>query len=368
MKKATKNKERVILFADSDLDGVTSLMMMKEVIRRWGGEVSGVYISDREKWGYGLSKEAVRNIEEEAPALLISLDCGISNFEGAKEAKRKGYELIIIDHHKTFSELPEASLILDPLQEGDEYPFKKMSNGGIVYKLVKEILGDSLEGDKRFFLELAALSTLADMVPKKEDNKEILDEGADLLKNSMMTPLRVLRERFEGEDPLERMISLLNITRPRGNLNTSYLFLNSKEDSEAREWMNEVEEENRKRREKIEAEEKKMLETLDDSDDQEVIFWEGDFPPSLAGTLASRVIRRFKKPVFLYVVEGETVRGSCRALSGQDVVEAMRYCGDCLDNFGGHPEAAGFTTKKEKMEDFERCVQEYFRKNSKNEN
>jgi len=359
LKRAAKEGERVILFGDSDLDGITSVMMVKETIEFLGGATPSVYISDREKWGYGLSKEAVCSINENPPALIISLDCGISNFEGAKEAKRRGFELVIVDHHKTFPELPEASLILDPMQEGDEYPFKKMANGGIVYKLSEKMLGKDFSKTERRFLELATLATLADMVPRKEDNQRILEKGMGFLKDSSIFPLKVLKEVIGEDSFLEKMISLLNITSPYGNVNSAYLLLEAKEKSEAEKWIEKIKKENEERREEIKREEEKIVGEV--SNEEMIIFKEGSFSAPLAGTLASRVIRKCKKPVFLYTKESGIARGSARVPSGQDAVDAMRHCKRYLQTFGGHPEAAGFILREENVNDFKKCLLEYFK-------
>ncbi len=365
VKEAVKDKEKIILFGDADLDGVTSAIMLQETIEFLGGDSVKVFISDRDNWGYGISKEAVFSLKEEAPALIIALDCGISNFEGAKEAKKAGFDFVIVDHHKTFSELPEASLILDPMQEGDEYPFKKMANGGIVYKLVKEILGESFQEKEDRVLELATLATLADMVPRKEDNKEILDRGLPkLLEKPSLMPLQVLKEKIGEDDFLEKTISLLNITKLKGRVNLSYLFLTSSTKKEAEDVLEELEEGNQERKKQIEEEERKIKKKI--KNEEEVVFEEGNFPAPLAGTLASRVIRKCKKPVFLYTIEEGVVRGSVRVPSGEDAVEAMSHCRQHIETFGGHPEAAGFMLAEKNLENFKQCILDYFQERGDN--
>ncbi len=358
IKKAVYNKEKIVLFGDADLDGITSSVMIKEVVEFLGGDSPEVFISDRERWNYGLSREAVSFMKSEAPGILITLDCGISSFEGAEEAKNIGFELIIIDHHKALSNLPEASLILDPMQEGDEYPFKQMANAGVVYKLSQEILGDDFKEKKRRFLELTTLATIADMVPRESDNKKILEEGVPLLEKPDILSLKVLKNIIEDDNPVEKMVSILNITEPKERVNTGYEFLITESEEEAEKEAKKIKEESKKRRQRIDDEEEKLAQKI--KEDQVVIFEGGSFSSYLAGALASRIIKRFKRPVFIYTLEDGMARGSVRVTKEEDAVEAMSSCKDCLEAYGGHPQAAGFMVKEEKIDDFKKCLINYF--------
>ena len=125
IKRAIKNKEKIILYGDADLDGAASVIILKESIKNLGGKVARVYFPDREKEGYGLNQKALNLLKKEAPALLILLDCGISNFKEIKLAKKLSLKVIIIDHHEVLEKLPEAEIIIDPKQPGDKYSFKE---------------------------------------------------------------------------------------------------------------------------------------------------------------------------------------------------------------------------------------------------
>ncbi len=355
IKKGVEKGEKFILFGDADLDGVTSTIMLEEAIEMLGGE-KVVYLSDRERWGYGLSRAVMEEIKREKEGIVITLDCGISNFEGVDVAKEYGFEVIIVDHHTELERLPQADLILDPNQKKDDYPFKKMANAGVVYKLTQEILRDEFEKAERRFLELATLGTLADMVPNEEDNKRILERGLPLLRDPEILALRVLKE--EGEDVAEKAISLLNITTPVDNVNRGYLFLREKRKERAEDALEKLKKEKEKRKLLLLKEEEAIEEEIDGR--EPIVFKEGNFPPHLAGAVASRVIRKAKKPVFLYSIEGDLAKGSARGVPGYDTVKAMSACSMHLVSFGGHPEASGFTLKKENTEKFKSCLIEHF--------
>ncbi len=358
IRKAVRNNEKIVLYGDADLDGVTSAIMLEETIEDLGGKAK-VYISNRKKWGYGLSEEAVLGMKKEAPALLLSLDCGISNFEGAEKAKKEGFELVIVDHHKALSRVPEASLILDPMQKGDKYPFKKLANAGVVYKLVEEVLGELFKERRRRFLELTSLATVADMVPREADNKEILDEGLKLLKNPSIVSLTVLKEKIK-ENLVDKTISLLNVTEPKKNVNEAYLFLTEEKESVVEEMIENLTKRRKKRKKEIEKEEKRILKKI--TGEEDVILEKGLFPSHLTGSIASRIIKEHKKPVFIYVKEGKVLRGSVRVPHGKDAVEAMSCCSKHLQSYGGHPVAAGFIVEKEDVENLKNCLINYFQK------
>ncbi len=362
IKDAVRNKENIVLYADSDLDGVISLIILEETIEKEGGS-SSQYISDREKWGYGISREAVLFMQKEAPAVLISMDCGISNFEGADVAKKLGFEFIIIDHHKPLAELPTASIILDPMQKGDKSTFKRLANAGIVYKLAEEILGEKFEDKKRRFLELASIATIADMVPKEEDNKRILDEGLPYLKNPSTPSLRELKKESK-EKFMEDVVSLLNITKPKKNVNDAYLFLLEEEREKILKKIDQLKEKRKKRKEKLAKEEEKIVKRI--KEDDIIVFEKGDFPSHFAGSLASKIIRKTKKPVFLYVIEKDMASGSVRMVPEYDAVEAMKHCSNFLYSFGGHKEAAGFMVEKKNIENFRKKLIKYFIRESNN--
>lgn len=358
IKEAVEKNEKIIFYCDADLDGVVSALVLEETIKTIKGKCS-VYTSNRNKWGYGLSKKAVLGMKKESPALLISLDCGISNFDGAKEAKKQNFELVIIDHHKTLGQLPDAKIILNPMQKGDKCSFKKLANAGVVYKLAEEILKNEFSKKENDFLELVALATVADMVPKEEDNKKILDKGLQLLENPQNKSLYFLKKKFKKEF-LDKTVSLLNVSKPKGKVNKTYLFLKTKKEDVAKKILKEMEKDQKERKKEMNIEQKRLFAKIKEED--VIVFEEGKFPSSLAGSLASKVIRRYKKPVFIYVKEKDGVRGSVRVLDKQDSVKAMASCKKYLRSFGGHAPAAGFALEEKNIENFKGCLVKYFKK------
>ena len=367
--KAIRTKEKIILYGDTDLDGTASVIILEEAIKTLGGKVTKIYFPNRETEGYGLNKKALRYLKPLAPALLITLDCGIGNFEQVKIAKKIGFEVIVIDHHEVLNDVPEASLVVDPKQKGDNYPSKELANTGIVFNLSQVLLKDKLKGlIKNNFLELTALATLADMMPQTGENKVLTDEGLSVLPETLRPGLKVFL-KLEGikkpslRNVTSRIISVLNMAGTKNHLTDSYLLLNSSTEKEAKKILDKLLERSEERYEQI----KEITFKVQDKvlkDFKSPIVFEGDegWPLAFAGSVASRICRDFQKPVFIFKKGKTQSRGAVRVPKSLNSVKAMETCADLLITFGGHPLASGFTAKNENLEKFKECLTNYFRK------
>lgn len=367
--RAIKNKEKIILYGDSDLDGVASVIVLKEAIESRGGKFITVYFPDREKEGYGLNNKALKFLKKEAPALLILLDCGISNFKEAKLAKKLNFELIIIDHHQVLDKLPEASIIVDPKQKGDNYPFKDFATSALSLKLAQIILAKrKSESLEKGFLELVALSTIADMMTETGENKVLIEEGLNSLKNSFRPGLLVFREInsssvYHGVRQLvQKIISTLSAADVKNHLNEAYLLLISTDFKQAKRLLKKllIKGEKRKRRIKEIVEE---VEEMIFKKPGEILVFEGNsaWPLTLLGPVASKICQKFKKPTFLFKKQQRKNVGAVRTPLGINGVEAMNSCSNFLETYGGHPPAAGFTIRTENLEKFKECLIKYFK-------
>jgi len=368
IKKAIEKKERILLFSDSDLDGVTSLIILEEAIKSLGGEIKAVCFSERSlEEMHGLNKEAVDFFKKYSPALLITLDCGITNFKEIKLAEKIGLETIIVDHHQILDKIPEASIVVNPKQKGDNYPFKELAAVGIAYHLTQVLLGNKkTEALKKSFIELTALGTLADMMKESEDNEVFIKEGIPFLRETSRPGLRaLLKVVAEPEDSpkqiARKIISLISITEIKNHLPKSYLLLVSSDESKAEKIAEELYEKTQERRLKIREVTQEIEEKFESQDPGSVIF-EGseDWLLVLTGAVASRICNRFKKPTFIFKKGKQISKGSVRTPKGIDSVKAMRKCGHLLEVFGGHTQASGFTVKNENLDKFKRCLIDYF--------
>lgn len=366
IKQAVNNQEKIILFADADLDGTTSTIVLEESIRSLGGKVFLIYFPNREEDGYGLNPSALEFLKNYTPGLLITLDCGISNFEELKIAKDFGFDIIVIDHHEILNKVPEHALSIDPKQEGDEFPFKKMATCGIVFYLAKELLQEKFSlALEQSFLELTALATLADLMPEEKDNKIFIAKGILALEKTFRPGLKEILRIVVGDgvisrQTVQRIIPVLNITDIRGHLTETYILLTSF-DSSIKGLALKLYESSRERYSRI----LQMVEEIEEKiSDKDVSFvFEGDeqWLQILTGAAASRICNKYKKPAFIFKKGEESSRGSVRTTKDINSVEVLKTCKHLLETYGGHPQASGFTVKNENIDKLKACLMEYFK-------
>lgn len=367
--KAVKNKEKIILYGDADMDGISSVIILKETLKTLGVNIESIYFPDRETEGYGLNEKALHFLKPIAPALLITLDCGIGNFEEAKLAKKMGFEVIILDHHVVLDKLPEVAIIVDPKQKGDTYPFKNFAATGIIFKLCQLLLGEKLgENLKNNFLELVALATLADMMPEQEENKTFIEDGLKSLETTYRPGLKVffeidiIKDFLSTRQIAQKIISALNIPTPKDHSNKSYELLTCSSLSVAKNLAEELLEKAEQKKARV----REIVQTVEErlSGKEESIVFEGDpyWSIILSGTVASKICYTYQKPTFIFKKGEKESQGAVRMPKGLNGVEAMAYCKEFLITFGGHPPAAGFRLENKNLEGFKKCLVDYFGK------
>jgi single-stranded-DNA-specific exonuclease len=366
---ALQNKEKVVLYGDADPDGVASVIILQETLEELGLKPSCVYFPNREKEGYGIHKPALEKLEKYAPALFLVLDCGVGNVEEVELAKKMGFDVLIIDHHKMLPQVPKIPIICNPKQKDDKYPFKDLATGGIIYKLSRllySLSGKQYQADK--FLELAALATLADLMPLKDDNEKLVKEGILALRFTKRPGLKALIEinkvrDYDIREIRQKIVSPLNAGETKDSLNETYLLLIEKDLEKARKIAKDLIEKLNLRKKEIRRITEEVEKRLDLS--QKIIF-EGDENWHLVflGAVASRICNKYKKPVFLFRQGKKESPGAVRMPEGLDAVKAMVSCSQLLKTYGGHPPAAGFRLKNENIEKFKECLINYFSRNS----
>jgi single-stranded-DNA-specific exonuclease len=368
IKKAVKNNERIILYGDSDLDGISSVVILEEAIKSLGGHVDVAFFPDRENDGYGINLKALDMLKNKAPALFITLDLGIGNVKEVDMANEMGFEVIIVDHHETLEGVPNPLLIVDPKQPEDDYTFKGLANVGVTYNLCLELLGGKISVNlKNSFLELAALGTIADMVPQIEQNQEIIEQGLRSLKNTFRPALKTFLEIlgngevFEGSLP--RIISALNAAESVNFVNESYLLLTSSDKQKCREIAETLLSKNFNKQLLIKSIVQEVERRIAQKPESPIIF-EGDpaWKLTLAGSVASIMCSKYVKPVFIFKKMDKESCGSVRNPKGTNSVDAMKTCHDILMTYGGHANASGFRIKNDNLSKFESCLSDFFKK------
>ena len=361
--KAINNQERIILYGDSDLDGATSVIILKESIQTLGGKVSSTYFPDRLTEGYGITLKALDRLKKFAPALLVTVDCGIGNIEEVKKAKELGFDVIIVDHHKVIDRIPDADIVVDPKQLDDMYPFKEFAAVGITFKLSKLILQDKMSASlKANFLELTALGTIADMMPQVDENKVFTERGLDFLENSWRPGIKaffdmgVLNDWDTFDKKVSKMISILNVQVRLENAPACFKVLTETSFQEINILISSLKEQQENKQKNVAKLVEKIEKKIDNSKDP-IIFEGGKkYEYMLIPGAASILSSAFDKPTFLFKKMEKESLGTVRSLGGIDSVDLMKKCKKYLITYGGHPRASGFRIKNSNLNKFKACL------------
>jgi single-stranded-DNA-specific exonuclease len=366
--KAIKNEENIILYGDNDLDGASSVIVLKEAITTLGAKISAIYFPDREHEGYGITKQSLKKLKIFSPGLLISLDCGIGNFKEIKLAKEIGFDVMVVDHHKVLKKVPGADIVVDPKQDSDNYPFKDFAATGIVFKLTELLLKKKMSSNlRKSFMELVALATIADMMPQVEENKTFIEDGLADIENSWRPGIKVFFEakflkEYDFRQKISKIISMLNVRDVQNGLPVSFRILTEPSIEKARKTIPELRLKTEERRLKIQAvvamTKMKVL-----KNNSPIIFEGGpDFDYTIISPVASRLCNYFKKPTFIFKKLKNESQGTVRSTRDVDSVSLMGNCKEYVITYGGHAQASGFRIKNENLEKFKNCLINHFLK------
>lgn len=354
LKKAYWNKEKILIYGDYDVDGITSTALLFKVFKDFGFQVI-VYIPDREE-GYGLQCDIIKKAAENKVKLIITVDCGITAVEEVAYAAENGIEVIITDHHEPQNILPQAVGILDPKIVNSGYPFKDLAGVGVAFKLVQALYQVFASNPEQKFLEsdyldIVALGTIADVVPLVGENRIIVKFGLQKMACTIHTGLRALLEECGLLGKKLKAGQIAFIVAPRinaaGRMDTARLALNLfLEDNYdlALEIAKELGKENYQRQtveKKILAEAEAQL--APESLPGVIVLSSPAWHHGVIGIVASRLVERYYRPVFLIAEEGEIGKGSARGIPGYHVLKELEKQAGLLSKFGGHKQAAGFT-------------------------
>lgn len=372
LNKALKNKELIILYGDSDMDGTVAIIILKEIIDNLGGESPIVYFSDRKRAEQGLNPEGLEFLKNRAPALLILLDCGTSNAKEIKLAQKIGFEVILIDHHD-ISERLSAKIIVNPKQGDKESPFYYLAAAGLALKIAEEMLGKKFSGIlKEDILGLAAMATLIDLVPEIGENIKILREGLPMLENSWRPAIKALftseitKRCISTREIATKIGKITNITDKEDDyLNKIYVLLNSKSEKEANLRLEELLKMASDRQEKIVFFIEELKTKIASNNDKMPIIFEdlNSCPFPILSVVASRTSTSFMKPTFIFTKEKKENWGSYRMPLGENGINAISSCAKFLRRYGGHQAVGGFYFEDKNKEKIKECLVKYFNKN-----
>ena len=362
--KAIENKENITIYGDYDVDGITSITVLKSFLNDIGVETN-TYIPNRLIEGYGLNKEAIDKISKKGCNLMITVDCGISAIEEIEYANSLGIETIITDHHEAGNEIPKAIAVIDNKRKDSKYPFRELAGVGVVFKLIQAI-GITLklkEESYLKYLDIVCIGTISDIVPLVDENRVIAKLGLLLVAQTKNIGLRSIINSSGYNKIDSNTISFgvaprINACGRMGKAEEALELFLSKDKNEVNELTNKLNEHDRKRQETEKtifenAVEKIKEEHLDEN--KAIIVGGENWHHGVIGIVSSKITEMYFKPSILFSFEEDGIgKGSGRSIPGFDLHEALMKCSDTIEKFGGHSMAVGITVKKDNLEKFKK--------------
>ena len=401
---AIQNKEKITIYGDYDVDGVTSVCTIYLYLKSKGAIVD-YYIPNRAGEGYGVSCSAIDGIVEGGTKLIITVDTGITANDEVEYAKSLGVDVIVTDHHECRSDLPEAVAVINPHRPDCEYPFKELAGVGVVFKFVCAY-EEYVSGKKRYevamkifaeYADFVAIGTIADVMPIKGENRIIVSYGLKMIENTNRIGLSALIEASYAKNDAQRNDRRKKKTKitsgyigytiaPRinaaGRIKTASMAVELFLSEDKREAMNIAEElcktnkERQNEENSIMQEAYGMIEKYDVENNPVIVLDADHWHHGVIGIVSSRITEKYCRPSILVSFEGnepdvpfeENVgKGSGRSVKGMNLVDALCYCSDHLVKFGGHELAAGLSVKRCELDKFRTLINEYARNNLSDE-
>jgi len=374
---AIERRERIVVHGDYDADGITSTVMLQRALEMQGADV-GHFVPDRVKDGYGLQPDTIERLAAQGARVIVSVDCGIRASDAARRARDLGVDLIITDHHEPEAELPQAVAVINPKRPDCVYPEKFLAGAGVALKLVQALLANGAANAEVLssFIKMAAIGTMADVVPLVGENRVIAKFGLDALsRGPHNTGLEALLEesgltnkRLDAFHVSFTLAPRLNAAGRMGHAGRAVeLLLARARDGEsrasARAMARELTDENVRRQESeagmlIEA--RRMIDKDPEVGGPNLLLVASEgWHRGVVGIVASKLVDSYSKPAIVMAIEDGIAHGSCRSIPAFDMLGALEACADLFVKFGGHKQAAGVTIEAARLPEMRRRLTDY---------
>lgn len=364
--RALKTGELMAVYGDYDVDGITSTCLLTDCLTRLGGRVRS-YIPDRLEEGYGLNEEAVLHLAQQGVTLIITVDCGITAAREVEFAQELGIDVVITDHHECKQAIPEAAAVVDPHRPDCPYPFKGLAGVGVALKLAMAAAGPDRAGLVfREYADLAAVGTVADVMPMTGENRTIVQTGLAALAHPRRVGLAQLMEEAGLGDKPVTSVSIGYTLAPRinaagrmGQADLAAELLLTRDPGRAAALAQELCALNRERQ-TIECEIfQECVQRLERRPQSGIILLADEhWHQGVVGIVASRLTEKYSCPAFMVCLDQGIGKGSCRSWGGVNLFHLLTQCQDLLEGFGGHAMAAGFTVREENIPALERRLRQ----------
>ena len=392
---AIADQKNIVVHGDYDADGVSAAAILITTLRRFGAENVSVFIPHREIDGYGLNENTVKLFQKEKIDLIITCDCGISNFPEIKLVKELGMKIIITDHHSIPEIIPPADAIIHPKMPNEKYPDKGLAGAAVAFKLVQGLLkkhkennsklpsGESHEAYEKWLLDMVAIATIGDMVPLVGESRTLTRYGLTVLNKTRNYGLQQLfiaagigdengnpkHGAYDAETVGFQIVPRLNAAGRMDHANTAYALLmaeSEKEGHKLAEKLNKNNIDRQKLTEKIMNEAKKQIAEQNQADNPIIFVIGEDWPTGVLGLVSGRLKDQFNKPAIAMGMAKGTIFGSGRSIVAFNLIAGLQSMPQFFDKFGGHPQACGFNLKnKELLEDFKKTLSALVAKETK---
>lgn len=365
--RAIENNEKIIIYGDYDVDGITSVTVLKSFFEDRGIHVDE-YIPNRLNEGYGLNKTAVEKISKQKYTLMITVDCGISAIEEIDYANQLGIETIVTDHHEPGNELPKALAVVDAKRKDNKYPCRNLAGVGVVFKLIQALSIKLKLDEKEYlkYLDIVCVGTISDIVPLEDENRVIVKLGLKLVSQTRNLGLREILKISGYQHIDSTTISFgvaprINACGRMGHQEDALKLFTSKDINEVIKLAEKLNEYNKERQDIEKNIYNEAIEIIDRDDlnkNNTIVVMGKNWHHGVIGIVSSKITELYFKPSILLCEEEDYGKGSGRSIPGFDLYKALTECKDTIDKFGGHSMAVGINVKKEQFNEFRNKLEE----------
>ena len=358
---AIKNNEKICIYGDYDVDGITSITIMYKFLTKLGADIM-YYLPDRLLEGYGINNNALDEIKAKGVSLMITVDCGITAVDEVEHAKEIGLDVCITDHHECADILPDAIAIVNPKRKDDTYPFKMLAGVGVAFKCITAIAKKyNLDKEEYLqYLDIVSIGTISDIVPLVGENRIISKYGLKAMESTKNIGLKALIKLVNPKEIDSMMVSFtmaprINACGRMGNASAAVKLLLEKDENTAERIANELDSLNQERKNVETVIFKEALDIIKANNlenKNSIVLYKDSWHNGVIGIVASRLVNMYYKPVILLTKENGNVRGSGRCPSGFSIYDALTECKDKLIQFGGHELAAGLSVEESMIQEF----------------
>lgn len=355
--------DTVVVFGDYDADGICASSILTAALKEFGVHAEA-YIPERAE-GYGMNVAALgKLIDEFAPALIVTVDCGISNKEEVEYIKSRGVQVIVTDHHELPDILPDCVIVNPKLK--DDYPYDNLCGAGVAFKIACALLGDRAYS----LLDFAAIATVADSVPLVGENRDIVFEGLKLINRRPRPALKYLlatkKDEVNAQTLAFTIAPRINAAGRMGDANCALRLFTSEREEEIYDLACKLNAFNLERQQVCDEVYKSAKEKIGREGcayESAILLYDESWSTGLVGIVAAKLSEEFNRPAILFVKNGDILKGSARTIDNINIYEALKNCAEWIEEFGGHSQAAGVKVREENFSSFKRALCDYLDRN-----